>query len=88
MVSQKITITNVHGFHLRPAGIFAAAMAKYQSKVVIKFNGNEINAKSLMSIIAACIKCGSMIDIVCTGNDEESALDEAVSIIENCMDDE
>ncbi len=73
---------------MRPAGIFAAAMSKYHSKVVIKFNGNEINAKSLMSIISACIKCGSTIDVVCTGNDEESALDEAVSIIEECMDDE
>lgn len=88
MVSQTLKITNVHGLHLRPAGILAAAMAKYQSKVIIKFNNKEINAKSLMSIVSACIKCGSDIDIVCNGNDEGAALDEAVSIIENCVDDE
>lgn len=82
MVSQKTTLVNAQGFHMRPAGIFANALGKYNSDIIIKYNGNDVNAKSLMNIIAACIKCGSEIEIVCSGEDENEALQEAVSLIE------
>ena len=83
MVSKPVTIINAQGFHMRPAQIFTAAMMKYQSSVTIKFNGKDVNGKSLMFIIPACIKCGSNIEIVCDGPDEEAALAEAVQIIES-----
>lgn len=83
MVSYTTTLLNAQGFHMRPAGTFATAMAKYQSEVTIKSNGRETNGKSLMNIIAACIKCGSTVDVVCNGEDEEDALNEAVSLIES-----
>lgn len=83
MVSKKITLTNGSGFHMRPAGVFANAMGKYQSDVWIIHNGNRVNGKSLMNIIAACIKCGSEVEIECSGTDEQKALDEAVSLIES-----
>ena len=63
MTSKTLTITNAQGFHMRPAGAFAAAMAKFNSNVTIKFNGSDVNGKSLMNIIAAGIKCGSTIEI-------------------------
>lgn len=83
MVSQKITLTNAQGFHMRPACVFASAMAKCICDVTIKFNGNDVNGKSLMNIIAACIKCGNTIEIVCDGADEKQALKEAAKIIED-----
>lgn len=83
MVSQTITLVNSQGFHMRPAGTFAAAMGKYKCDVTIKFNGNDVNGKSLMNIIAACIKCGSTVEVVCDGEDEQAALKEAVSLIES-----
>ena len=83
MVSQKVTLTNGQGFHMRPAGVFANAMSKYSCDVTIKFNGNDINGKSLMNIIAACIKCGSEVEICCDGADENEALKAAVELIES-----
>ena len=83
MVSKKLTIVNAQGFHMRPASTFATAMAKYSSDVVIKHNGADVNAKSLMNIIAACIKCGHEVEIVADGADEQAALDEAVKMIED-----
>lgn len=83
MVSKKITLTNGQGFHMRPAGVFANAMGKYQSDVWINYNGSKVNGKSLMNIIAACIKCGSEVEIECSGADEQNALDEAISLIES-----
>lgn len=85
MVSEKITLTNAQGFHMRPAGVFANAMGKFNSEVKIKFNGNEINGKSLMNIIAACIKCGSEVEIICDGDDEKYALAKAVELVNGGM---
>ena len=83
MVSKKVTLVNAQGFHMRPASVFATAMGKYSSNVTIKFNGSDYNAKSLLNIIAACIKCGSAIELVCDGPDENEALAEAVQMIES-----
>ncbi len=83
MVSKQLTIINAQGFHMRPAQMFSAAMMKYSSDVIIKFNGKDVNGKSLLSIIPACIKCGANIELVCSGADEDAALAEAVAMIEN-----
>lgn len=68
---------------MRPASTFATAMGKYSSNVTLKVNGNTVNAKSLMNIIAACIKCGNEVEVICEGPDEVQALDEAVGMIES-----
>jgi len=83
MVSKFLTVPNAQGFHMRPAGTFAAAMAKYPCKVSIKFNGKNVNAKSVLTIMAACIKCGSEIELVCDGDQEEAALAEGAKMIED-----
>ena len=83
MVSQKITINNPQGLHMRPAGVFAKGVAKYQSDVNLVYNGKSTNGKSLLNIIGACIKCGSEIEVQCDGPDEEEALKAAIELIES-----
>lgn len=83
MVSKKLLLTNAQGFHMRPASVFANAMGKYSCDVMIRYNENEYNANSLLNIIAACIKCGSEIEVICNGTDENEALSEAVQLIES-----
>ena len=78
MVSQKVTINNPQGLHMRPAGVFAKGMAKFDSDVTINFNGKATNGK-----IGACIKCGSEVEIQCDGPDEEDALKTAIEMIES-----
>ncbi len=83
MVSKHFTVSNAQGFHMRPATTFATAMGKYGCNVTIKFGGKDINGKSLMHIMAACIKVGSEIDVVCDGDGENEALAEAAAMIES-----
>lgn len=83
MVNQKVKLVNKQGFHMRPATDFANAMQKYDADISIIYKSNKINAKSMMNIIAAGIHCGSEIEIICDGKDEEKALREAVEIIES-----
>lgn len=81
MVSKKLTLTNPTGFHMRPASVFAAAMGKFKCSVTIRFKENEYNGKSLLNIIAACIKCGSEIEVICNGEDENEAIGEAERLV-------
>lgn len=83
MVSKEAKITNEMGFHMRPANVFVSAMTKYQSEITIIFNGNKINGKSIMNIMAACMKKGSVITVECSGPDEDAMLDEAIKMIED-----
>lgn len=81
MVSKKVNVTNPEGLHMRPAGVFTKEMAKFDSDVTIEFGGKDFDGKSIMNVIAACIKCGSEIEIKCSGVDEQAALDKAVELV-------
>lgn len=83
MVSQKVTIKNPTGLHLRPAGILCKEAMNFQSVVTFNYRGNTANAKSVLSVLGACIKSGDEIELVCEGEDETKALQSLVQIIDN-----
>ena len=83
MVTATTKIVNPQGMHMRPAQLFVNTMAKYKSDVTIVFNGKSINAKSIMHLMAACIKQGSEIEIQCCGEQEAEALKAAVELVES-----
>ena len=83
MVSKKITVTNTQGFHMRPAMTFATEMGKFPCAVSIVNGTSTTDGKSLMNIIAACIKCGTEIEIICDGEQEQEALEKAVGLVES-----
>ena len=74
MVSQKISVNNPSGLHLRPAGILCNEAIKYSSAITFTFEGGTANAKSVLSVLGACVKCGDEIELVCEGADEQKAL--------------
>lgn len=83
MVSQKVVIKNPTGLHLRPAGILCKEAMKYRSMVTFSFRGNTANAKSVLSVLGACVKCGDEIEFCCDGEDEADALAALVEAVEN-----
>ena len=74
MVSQLVKITNPTGLHLHAAGNLCREAMKYKSKITFDYKGNVSNAKSVLSVLAACIKLGDEITLSCEGEDEEEAL--------------
>ena len=87
MVSKVVKVINEEGLHMRPATVFSQAMAGFKSNIQIKHNGSSYDAKSVMMLMAACIKCGQEIEIVAEGEDEQDALNKAVELIESGMGD-
>ena len=83
MVSQKITIKNPTGLHLRPAGILCKEAMQFKSLITFKYRDNIANAKSVLSVLGACIKSGDEIELICEGADEQEALKALVAIAES-----
>lgn len=83
MVSQKVVIKNPTGLHLRPAGILCKEAMQFKSLITFKYRENTANAKSVLSVLGACIKCGDEITFTCEGDDEEAALKALVTVVEN-----
>ncbi|MDO4294245.1 MAG: HPr family phosphocarrier protein [Eubacteriales bacterium] len=83
MVRQKVTIKNPTGLHLRPAGILCKEAMQYKSLITFTFRDNTANAKSVLSVLGACVKCGDEIEVACEGPDEKEALASLVKAIES-----
>ncbi len=83
MVSQKVVIKNPTGLHLRPAGILCKEAMQFKSLITFSFRENTANAKSVLSVLGACVKCGDEIEFTCEGEDEEEALKALVGAIES-----
>ncbi len=83
MVRCKVTIKNPTGLHLRPAGILCKTAMRYKSHVEFVFRNYTSNAKSVLSVLGACVKCGDEIELVCSGEDEQEALDALVREIDS-----
>ena len=83
MISQKITVHNPSGLHLRPAGNLCNIAIQYQSNISFDYQGGNANAKSVLSVLGACVKCGDEITLISEGEDEEEALKALVDEIEN-----
>ncbi len=86
MVSKTVKVADKMGLHMRPANIFVNEMAKFGSDITLVAAGKEVNGKSIMNIMAACIKYGTDVTIRCSGDDEAEMLEKAASLIENGMD--
>ncbi|MDR0964677.1 MAG: HPr family phosphocarrier protein [Clostridium sp.] len=83
MVSQKVTIKNPTGLHLRPAGILCKEAMRFRAMITFRFKNSTANAKSVLSVLGACVKSGDEIELFCEGEDEEKALQTLIQSIEN-----
>ena len=68
MVSKTLTVVNPSGLHLRPAGVLSQTAMKFKCDVII---------------MAAGIKCGTEITLICDGEDENEALATITKAIED-----
>ncbi len=84
MVRARVTIKNPTGLHLRPAGILCKEALKFENaKINFMFRGSSYNAKSVLSVLGACVKSGDEIEFVCEGAEEEAALEAMIGLVES-----
>ena len=81
MVSGKAVLTKCNGLNLKPAARFSKAAQGFASSVTITNRSTTANAKSILSVLGACVRRGDEVEIVCSGEDEEEALETLLDMI-------
>ncbi len=84
MKSKSVILRNKLGLHLRPASRIVKIAAKYRDTAVeLACDGESVNAKSILGIMALVAGHGSEVDLRCDGPSEEACLNELVELVNN-----
>lgn len=83
MLSKTLTVVNPSGLHLRPAGVLSQTAMKFKCDVIIESGEKKIVAKSVLNVMAAGIKSGTEITLICDGEDEVEAMETISQAIES-----
>jgi len=83
VVKKKIIVKNAQGLHARPAALFVQVANKFDSRITIWRDEEEVNGKSIMGILMLGAEKGSSITIEADGEDAELAITELEKVVTN-----
>ena len=83
LIKKELTVKNKSGLHARPAALFVQVANKFDSRITVRRDEEEVNGKSIMGILMLGAEKGSMIIIEADGEDAQAALEELEKIITN-----
>ena len=81
VIKKKLIVKNKQGLHARPAALFVQVANKFDSRITIKRDEEEVNGKSIMGILMLGAEKGSEILIEADGEDAETAMIELEKLI-------
>lgn len=88
MLRKSIEIINKLGLHARAATKLANIANRFSCEIYVSYEGKEINAKSIMSLMLLAAAKGSLITIRTDGRDEQEAMTALKKLINNRFDEE
>lgn len=80
-IKKKVIVKNKSGLHARPAALFVQLANKFDSQIIVRYSGEEVNGKSIMGILSLGAETGSEIEIEAKGPDAQQAIKELEKII-------
>ncbi|TRZ48210.1 HPr family phosphocarrier protein [bacterium] len=81
LITRKIVVKNKQGLHARPAALFVQIANKFDSRITVKRDAEEVNGKSIMGILMLGAEKGSEITIQVEGEDAQIAFAELEKIL-------
>ncbi|MCB5260947.1 MAG: HPr family phosphocarrier protein [Candidatus Cloacimonetes bacterium] len=83
MMRKKVIVTNKLGLHARPSALLVRAATKYRSEFQIEKDGTTVNGKSIMGVMMLAAECGSTLELIADGVDEEYLINEITEMIDS-----
>lgn len=81
LVRRKLIVKNKQGLHARPAALFVQIANKFDARITVKRDDEEVNGKSIMGILMLGAEKGSTILLEADGHDAHLAIVELERII-------
>ena len=86
MVRAQVTVGNKDGIHLEFANRIVNVADQFHSRIHLKTDYMDINAKSIINLVSGVLRYGDTLLCVCDGSDEKEALAAMKEIIESASD--
>lgn len=83
MLSKNLTVVNPSGLSFKTGRCFISDCQKFKCDVIIECGEKRIIAKSVLNVMAAGIKSGTEITLICDGEDEAAAMETVSKAIES-----
>lgn len=83
MYTRHAEIKTPNGLYAQSASNFVKTAMKYQSEIYIINEDEQINAKSILGLLASALNFGTKVDLRAEGPDEKEAVITLCRIIEN-----
>lgn len=76
MVEKTVIVKNPLGIHARPSGCIVGIATKYhQARIMLFYNGQKADAKSIMDIMMLAMVEGAEVRVEVEGHDDKWVLD-------------
>lgn len=82
-LKAEAEIINKLGLHARAAARFVQAASNYDCEITLSLNGKSVSGKSIMGVMMLAAGKGARIEIEADGSDEQDAITELTSLIED-----
>ena len=81
MVEREVMIANRAGVHARPAALLVRTAKRFQADIYLEKDGERVNGKSIMGIIALGAAYRTTLRVIATGADEAEAVEALVRLV-------
>jgi phosphocarrier protein HPr len=83
MIRRTVTISNKLGLHARASAKLTKLAGGFQSEVFMTRSGRRVNAKSIMGVMMLAAGMGAEVEVEIEGEDEQTAMDAIVALIDD-----
>jgi phosphotransferase system HPr (HPr) family protein len=83
LIRKKLIVKNKQGLHARPAALFVQVANKFDARIIVRRDDEEVNGKSIMGILMLGAEKDSMIIIEADGADAHLAMAELEKVVSN-----
>ena len=82
MTKETISMKLTKELKDRPAAVLVQVASKYESSIYIEYDSKNVNAKSIMGMMAlGTLSNGEEVTITADGTDEEQAIEDIVNYL-------
>lgn len=83
MIEKNVEIVNKLGLHARAAALLVQKASSFDSEVFIEFNGQEVNAKSILGVMMLAVAKGDVMTVRVEGDDEIEAYESLEKLVKD-----
>jgi phosphocarrier protein len=88
MEKFTLNLINELGLHARASAKFVAIASRFQSKIEVTLSKQTVNGKSIMGIMTLGARCGSTLECIAEGPDEQVLKEALITLVNNKFDEE